>query len=71
MKADKQPTRITLTLEDELPTNAQRLTGVKEKSALVRMALTALVRRESTRRLVRLGGRAPDFAAPPRRRPGT
>ena len=61
--------RTTLVLDDELLAEAQRLTGTVEKTALVREALRALVERESSRRLARLGGSEPDLAAPPRRRP--
>ena len=60
--------RATITLEDELVAEAQGLTGLKEKSALVREALKALIERESARRLARLGGSEPDLRAPPRRR---
>jgi Arc/MetJ family transcription regulator len=60
--------RTTLALDDELVERAQELTGLKEKSALVRAALTALVERESARRLARLGGTMPDLKGPPRRR---
>ena len=60
--------RTTLALDDDLLAEAQRLTGTTEKSALVRQALTALIERESARRLARLGGTEPDIAAPPRRR---
>jgi len=63
--------RTTLVLDDELLAEAQRLTGVTEKTALVRSALTALIERESARRLARLGGSEPTVSAPPRRRPGT
>ncbi|HEY2708373.1 MAG TPA: type II toxin-antitoxin system VapB family antitoxin [Caulobacteraceae bacterium] len=61
--------RTTLSLDDDLLHAAQELTGLKEKSALVREALKALVEREAARRLARLGGIAPDFEAGPRRRP--
>jgi len=61
--------RTTLALDDELVATAQALTGVKEKSALVREALRALIERESSRRLARLGGSEPELEAPPRRRP--
>lgn len=61
--------RTTVTLDDDLVGKAQALTGLKEKSSLIRAALTALVERESARRLARLGGSAPDIAALPRRRP--
>lgn len=60
--------RTTLALDDELLAKAQEFTGVKEKSALVREALKALVEREAARRLARLGGSAPDLVAPRRRR---
>ena len=48
--------RATLALDDELLAKAQALTGVKEKSALVREVLKALIERESAPRLARLGG---------------
>jgi Arc/MetJ family transcription regulator len=60
--------RTTLVLDDDLVERARDLTGIEEKSALVRAALTALIERESARRLARLGGIAPDFEVPPRRR---
>jgi Arc/MetJ family transcription regulator len=60
--------RTTLALDDELLAKAQAFTGLKEKSALVREALKALIERESARRLARLGGTQPDFEAPRRRR---
>ena len=61
--------RTTLALDDELVAKTQALTGLKEKSGLVREALKALFERESARRLALLGGREPDLQAPPRRRP--
>ena len=60
--------RTTLTLDDELVAKAQAYTGLKEKSALVREALKALVEREAARRLARLGGSDPTASAGPRRR---
>lgn len=60
--------RTTLALDDGLLAEAQRLTGMQEKSALVREALKALIQRESARRLARLGGSQPDLEAAPRRR---
>ena len=53
--------RTTLTLDDDLLATAERFTGLKEKSALVREALRALIDRESTRRLAALGGSQPDL----------
>ena len=60
--------RTTLTLDDDLLEAAQRLTGTTEKTALVREALTALIERESARRLARLGGSEPQLTEIPRRR---
>ena len=60
--------RTTLALDDELVARAQELTGLKEKSVLVREALRALIERESARRLARLGGTEPDLKLTPRRR---
>ncbi|MHA6719064.1 type II toxin-antitoxin system VapB family antitoxin [Sphingomonas sp. RS6] len=60
--------RTTLALDDELVAKAQAFTGLREKSALVREALTALIERESARRLARLGGSEPDATLTPRRR---
>jgi Arc/MetJ family transcription regulator len=48
--------RTTLALDDELLEKAQAYAGLREKSALVREALKALIERESARRLARLGG---------------
>ncbi len=61
--------RTTITLDDELVKDAQELTGVTDKSALIKAALRALVERESARRLARLGGSQPDIEDVPRRRP--
>jgi Arc/MetJ family transcription regulator len=60
--------RTTMALDDELVAEAQALTGLKEKSSLIREALKALIERESARRLARLGGSEPHLKAPPRRR---
>jgi Arc/MetJ family transcription regulator len=60
--------RTTMALDDELVAEAQELTGLKEKSSLIREALTALIERESARRLARLGRTEPDLKAAPRRR---
>jgi Arc/MetJ family transcription regulator len=60
--------RTTLALDDELLAQAESYTGIREKSALIREALRALIEREAARRLARLGGSEPDLAAIPRRR---
>lgn len=59
--------RTTIALDDDLVAEAQRLTGVAEKTSLVREGLRALIERESARRLARLGGSEPDLEPPPRR----
>ena len=59
--------RTTLNLDDDLLEQAQALTGLTEKTALVREALTVLIQRETARRLARLGGTEPGLKAPPRR----
>lgn len=60
--------RTTLALDDALVAQAQAYTGLKEKSALVREALKALIEREAAYRLARLGGSDPDASAGRRRR---
>jgi Arc/MetJ family transcription regulator len=61
--------RTTINLDDDLLDEAQRLTGMKERTALVREGLRALIERESARRLARLGGSEPQLRPIPRRRP--
>lgn len=63
--------RTTLALDDKLLAQAQSLTGLTEKSALVREAITALIQRESARRLALLGGTEPKLKAIPRRQTRT
>ena len=60
--------RTTLNIDDDLVTKAVRLTGVSEKTSLVRMGLQALIARESSRRLADLGGSEPDVSPIHRRR---
>lgn len=61
--------RTTIALDEELLSKAQSLTGLKEKSSLVREGLKALIERESALRLALLGGTEPELEAAPRRRP--
>lgn len=63
--------RTTINLDDELLTEAQRITGVKERTALIHEGLRALIERESARRLARLGGSEPRLQPVPRRRSAT
>jgi Arc/MetJ family transcription regulator len=60
--------RTTLNIEDELLAKAQRVSGVKERTALVREGLKALIERESARRLAKLGGTEPRLRPVSRRR---
>lgn len=48
--------RTTLNIDDELLAKARRLSGLKEKTAIVHAGLEALVALESARRLAALGG---------------
>ena len=59
--------RTTLNIEDELLAKAQRVSGLTERTALVREGLKALIERESARRLARLGGTEPQLRRIPRR----
>jgi Arc/MetJ family transcription regulator len=59
--------RTTLNIDDQLLAEAQRVTGVSGKAALVREGLRALIERESARRLARLGGSEPQLMPIPRR----
>jgi len=61
--------RTTLNIDDALLNNAAKLTGVNEKTALVRLGLEALIARESARRLANLGGTEKHLRAIRRRRP--
>ena len=48
--------RTTINLDDQLLAQAQQLSGLTERTQLIREALLALVQRESARRLAQLGG---------------
>lgn len=63
-----QPMRTTLNIDDDLVERASTLTGVTEKTSLVRMGLEALIARESSRRLALLEGTQRKLRAIPRRR---
>jgi hypothetical protein len=60
--------RTTLNIEDKLMDKASHLTGIKEKTALVKLGLEALIARESARRLAKLGGTQKLLKVIPRRR---
>ena len=59
--------RTTVNIDDELLHEAQRLTGVNDKTALIRAGLHALIERESASRLARLGGSEPQLKPVSRR----
>jgi Arc/MetJ family transcription regulator len=48
--------RTTLNIEDNLIAKASKMTGIKEKTRLVRLGLESLIARESGKRLAKLGG---------------
>lgn len=60
--------RTTLNIENELIAKASKLTGIEEKTALVKLGLEALIARESSKRLAKLGGTERGLRAIPRRK---
>ena len=60
--------RTTLNIEDTLIQRASILTGVKEKTSLVRLGLESLIALESSKRLAKLGGTEKEITVTPRRR---
>jgi len=60
--------RTTLNIKDELLEKASKLTGIKEKTSLVRLGLEVLIARESSKRLAELGGTEKKLKIVPRRR---
>ena len=60
--------RTTINLDEALLAEAQRVTGLKERTTLIREGLKALIARESARRLARLGGSEGALQPIPRRR---
>ena len=60
--------RTTLNIEDKLLEKAAKLTGIEEKTSLVRLGLEALIARESGKRLAKLGGTEKKLQQIPRRR---
>ncbi len=62
--------KTTLNIDDSLLQHAAKLTGVNEKTSLVRLGLEALIAKESARRLANLGGSEEQLRAIRRRRSG-
>lgn len=60
--------RTTVTLDDVLLSKAQVLSGLEDRGLLLKEALSALIERESARRLILLGGTEPQINDIPRRR---
>lgn len=60
--------RTTLNIDDDLVRRAADLTGVREKTTLVRLGLEALIARESARKLANLAGADKDVKPVRRRR---
>jgi len=60
--------KTTLNIDDQLIEKATQLTGVAEKTALVKLGLEALIARESSKRLAELAGTEPQVKSIPRRR---
>lgn len=60
--------RTTLNIEDNLIDKAAKITGIKEKTTLVKLGLEALIARESARRLAKLGGTQKKLREIPRRK---
>lgn len=60
--------RTTVTIDDDLLKRAAELTGMTERTALLREGLETLIRVESAKRLAALGGSDTTASAAPRRR---
>jgi len=60
--------RTTLNIDDKMLNKASQLTGIKEKTSLVRLGLEALIAQESSKRLAKLGGTEKDLRTIARRR---
>ena len=58
----------TINLDEQLSSEAQRVTGMKERTALIHAGLRTLIERESARRLACPGGSEPQLRPIPRRR---
>ena len=62
--------RTTINIEEGLIERASGLTGINEKTALVRLGLEALIALESAKWLAKLGGSEKRLKPVPRRRAG-
>lgn len=62
--------KTTINIDKELLAQASKLTGISEKTSLVRRGLEALISLESAQRLAKLGGSEKQLKPVRRRRPG-
>ena len=60
--------KTTLNIDDKILKKASKLTGVTEKTSLVRLGLESLIAQASARRLAELGGTEKTLRPIPRRR---
>lgn len=60
--------RTTIVIDDDLLAKATALSGLKERTAVIREGLKALIERESAKRLAKLGATEPNLEVVPRRR---
>lgn len=60
--------RTTLNIDDKILQQASQLTGIREKTSLVKLGLEALIAHESRKRLAELGGAEKSLTVIPRRR---
>jgi Arc/MetJ family transcription regulator len=60
--------RTTVTIDEELLAEAMEISGITDKSLLLKEALRSLIHREAGRHLIELGGTMPDLEDIPRRR---
>lgn len=60
--------RTTVNLDDDLLAEVEALSGIHDRSRLLREALLGLRHRIASERLAMLGGSEPGIVAPPRRR---
>jgi hypothetical protein len=60
--------RTTLNIDEQILKKASKLTGISEKTALVKLGLEALIAIESAKRLAALGGSEKNLKNIPRRK---
>jgi Arc/MetJ family transcription regulator len=60
--------RTTLNIDDQILKKASKLTGISEKTTLVRLGLEALIAQVSAKRLAALGGTEKELKKIPRRK---